>query len=99
MVIMTNDEDEYCSTCMNTAEDSKPASYYTDHKGNREWQCEDCMEGSNCFTCEFCGAGLATECVDYKPSGYREWWCLDCAEEEDRAVGKHNQGWIFDEEK
>lgn len=75
---------------------------FIDRKGKQEFQCEDCMNGSNCFTCEFCGNGLATEQVDYEPSGYREWWCFDCAENEDRARSTNileDRTWIFEEKE
>ncbi len=87
----------YCSTCCNSEADAELVSYYTNHKGKRAFQCKDCMEGSNCFTCECCGDGLATECVDYKPSGYREWWCLDCAIDHDKTVFSKKNSWYYEQ--
>ena len=69
-----------CSTCLNKPEDSPLVSTYVNHKDEESWQCQDCMDGSNCFTCEFCGNGLATEQIDFA-SGLREWWCIYCKEE------------------
>lgn len=90
--------DEQCSTCLNGPEDSPLVSAYINHKGEKRLQCQDCMDGSNCFTCECCGDGLATEQVDYV-SGYREWWCSDCTEFEERlfksSTGKNE--WVFKE--
>ena len=44
--------------------------------------CMDCYNGSNTFTCDCCGDGLAGECVDYGRNhtwlGMREWWCSSC---------------------
>lgn len=68
-----------CSTCLNGPEDSPLVSTYINHKGQIRHQCQDCMDGSNCFTCECCGDGLASQQIDYK-SGLREWWCTDCKE-------------------
>jgi len=56
------------------------------------------MEGSNCFTCEGCGDGLASECVDYVPSRYREWWCISCAEDHESVRLDFENNWIFKEE-
>ena len=84
-----------CSTSMNGPEDSPLVSTYTNHKGQIRHQCQDCMDGSNCFTCEACGNGLATQQVDHE-SGLREWWCSDCCKVHDTTkVGKH--AWFFSE--
>jgi len=69
-----------CSTCLNSPEDSPLVSTYINHKDQVSWQCQDCMDGSNCFTCEFCGEGLAMNQVDHA-SGLREWWCSSCKED------------------
>jgi hypothetical protein len=48
--------------------------------------CMDCYDGSNTFTCDCCGNGLAGECVDYDKDhtwfGMREWWCSSCVIDE-----------------
>jgi hypothetical protein len=65
----------------------------------QHYQCEDCMNGSNTFTCGSCYDGLATEQVDYKPSGYREWWCSSCTEDHEFVSLNSKNEWIFKEEK
>jgi len=65
---------------------------------NQYYQCADCMNGSNCFTCEGCGDGLASECVDYVSNGYREWWCISCAEDHENVRHDFENNWIFKEE-
>lgn len=88
--------DEQCSTCLNGPEDSPMVSTYINHKDEKRLQCQDCMDGSNCFTCESCGDGLATEQVDYVPSGLREWWCSDCTEDDEGRVFKSSKNeWVF----
>lgn len=89
--------DEQCSTCLNGPEDSPLVSSYISHKDHVRWQCQDCMDGSNCFTCEFCGSGLASEQVDYVPSGLREWWCIGCTEDEERLFksSTNKNEWVF----
>jgi len=86
---------EQCSTCLNGPEDSPLVSKYINHKDQVRWQCQDCMNGSNCFTCEFCGSGLASEQVDYEPSGLREWWCIGCTDDEERVSSIRTNEWIF----
>jgi hypothetical protein len=82
---------------MNGPEDSPLVSSYINHKDEKRWQCQDCMDGSNCFTCEFCGSGLASEQVDYVPSGLREWWCIGCTEDEERLFksSTNKNEWVF----
>jgi len=65
---------------------------------NQYYQCADCMNGSNCFTCNGCGDGLASECVDYVSNGYREWWCISCAEDHENVRHDFENNWIFKEE-
>jgi hypothetical protein len=85
-----------CYSCPEMIDDLSKASMFLEGKTKR-FQCEDCMDGANCFTCEFCGDGLATQQVDY-PSGYREWWCISCTEDYDYASLKTGNEWLFKEE-
>jgi hypothetical protein len=57
------------------------------------------MGGSNCFTCESCGDGLASQQVDYKPSNYREWWCISCTEDHYAVTFIVSNRWLFTEEE
>lgn len=68
-----------CYSCPKVITDISSASMFLEGDKQR-YQCSDCMEGANCFTCECCGDGLAMQQVDYK-SGYREWWCSSCTED------------------
>ena len=85
---------EKCYSCPDMIINMSEASMFME--GDKQhFQCEDCMNGSNCFTCECCGDGLATQQVDYKPSGYREWWCHSCVDSHERVRYKYDNEWIF----
>lgn len=87
-----------CYSCQKEIEDITTASQILGYD-KPMFQCEDCMDGSNCFTCECCGDGLATQQVDYMPSRYREWWCTSCAEDHEQVSLNSDDEWIFKEEK
>jgi hypothetical protein len=86
-----------CYSCPEIITNIGEASMFI--SGDKQYyQCSDCMDGANCFTCEGCGDGLASECVDYVPSRYREWWCISCAEDHESVRLDIENNWIFKEE-
>lgn len=87
---------ENCYSCSQEIENVATASQILGYD-KPMFQCEDCMNGSNCFTCECCEDGLATEQVDY-PSRYREWWCSSCTEDHDAVSLVEENEWLFKEE-
>jgi len=87
-----------CYSCENEIENLSTASQILG-KFTQEFQCDDCMSGANCFTCEACGDGLASEQVDYSASHYREWWCDSCTEDEDKVTFISENTWVFKEEE
>lgn len=93
---------EQCYTCSNPIDDLETASRFLDTEENQHFQCPSCMDGSHCFTCEFCGNGIASERVDYVPSGYREYWCEGCTAGVSKITkisgGKYNNRWLLEED-